>query len=267
MRSTETEPSWGGNRDEVIPQLLATVGARMYRIGLRLCGSPEEAEDLVQEVFLQAWRNWDQFAGKSKVTTWLYTIAAHACQRMHRRRAGEPDCLASFDEFLPQSEPLTPVVLGEDDPQAEALRAEATRNVQEAIAALPGEFRLPVVFKEILGLSIAETAQALGIKPETVKTRLHRARLRLRSVLVESLPKSETPEPCYSKQVCLDLLAAKQEALDRGEPFPVSPQTISERCRSVCQTLDLTNEACRRLADGDLPEATRRRILSSLATD
>ena len=79
--------------DELAPRLLLVAHHLTGRTG-------ENAEDLVQETFLQAYRKWDQFEGRSEPSTWLYTIAARICQRMHRRRAGEPERLASLDELL-----------------------------------------------------------------------------------------------------------------------------------------------------------------------
>ena len=62
-----------------LPRLLEAHGGRLYSLALKFCGSPEDAEDLVQEVFLLAFRKWSQFKGESRATTWLYTIAARAC--------------------------------------------------------------------------------------------------------------------------------------------------------------------------------------------
>ena len=75
---------------QAIPLLVDAHGGRLYGLGLKLCGNPADAEDLVQEVFLQAFRKWHQFEGRSDPSSWLYTIGARACQRMHRRRSGEP---------------------------------------------------------------------------------------------------------------------------------------------------------------------------------
>lgn len=82
-----------------VSRLFEEHGARLYRLGLRFCGSADEAQDLVQEVFLQAFRKWDQFDGRSAPATWLYTIAARRCQRRHRRRAGEPRSLLSLSSL------------------------------------------------------------------------------------------------------------------------------------------------------------------------
>ena len=92
-----TPTGWAIPREEAIPRLLDLHGGRLLGLGQRICGTPEEAEDLVQEIFVQAWRKWDQFDGRSDPFVWLYTIARRICQRMHRKRAGEPERLESLD--------------------------------------------------------------------------------------------------------------------------------------------------------------------------
>ena len=98
------------------------------------------------------------------------------------------------------------------------------RRVEAAIAGLPDDFRMPLVLKEILGFSVADVAAILDLKPATVKTRLHRARLRVRKAMEDALPTEAVPPAAYSKQVCLDLLQAKQEALDHDRPLRVPRQ-------------------------------------------
>ncbi len=71
-------------------EVVARLAPRLFRIAVRMCGRADEAEDLVQDTLLQAFRKWDQFEGRADPATWLYTIAGRLCQRRHRRRAGEP---------------------------------------------------------------------------------------------------------------------------------------------------------------------------------
>lgn len=236
---------------------------RLYALGRRLCGGADEAEDLVQETFLQAYRRWETFDGRADPGTWLWTIAARMCQRLHRKRAGEPAKLASYDELLP----FRDVKLASTDAADEAQRAEARAGVERAIAQLPVEFRLPLVLKEIVGFPVDDVARMLDIKPATVKTRLHRARLKLRQAVDAALPKQpgEAPPPSYSKQVCLDLLAAKQEALDRGVPFDQS--IICDRCRTIFAELDLAQSVCHDLASGELPGEVRERVLRRISDE
>ncbi|MAY74166.1 MAG: hypothetical protein CMJ31_05450 [Phycisphaerae bacterium] len=248
---------------EAVEELARRHGGTIFGIASRLCGSREEAEDLTQEVFLQAYRRWETFDGRSNPTTWLYTIAARACQRLHQKRADEPDEIGSLDALLPFGDPLVATVPGADvDGLGEQVRREARERLQEAIAALPDEFRMPLILKEIVGLSVPEVGIVLGLETGTVKSRVHRARLRLRHAIEHALPKEAAPAPAYDRQTCLDLLAAKQEALDRGVPFDQG--VICERCRSVFDTLDLAGDFCRELGRTEPPagliERLRRKI-------
>lgn len=233
----------------------------MFGLGLRLCRDRQRAEDLVQETFLQAFRHWGKFEGRSSPGTWLYSIAARVCRRFHRRRAGEPVRMASLDDLLPFGEAGVPALPGE--PGAGASMEEARERVGEAIAGLPPEFRMPLVLKDIQGFSIEEVARVLGLREATVKTRIHRARLRIRKVLVEGGRVREGPPPAYPLRVCLDLLRAKQEAIDRGVPFPVGNEVVCERCRSVFASLDLGADVCASLATGEMPDRLRKAILES----
>lgn len=251
--------------EEALPLLVDAQGGRLFSLGLRFCGNREEAEDLVQETFLQAYRNWSRFRGLSSPATWLYTIASRICQRLHRKRSGEPDRIESLDELLPFGEPRMAVVPDDGpDPAAEEIRAEGRRQVEVAIANLPVEFRMPLVLKDIVGFSLAEIAQILDIKEATVKTRLHRARLRIRKALESALPVEEVPPAAYSRQVCLDLLQAKQDALDRQVEFEFPDRLVCERCSELFATLDLARDLCHDLSRGELPLALRRELLARL---
>lgn len=255
----------GDPREVAIPHLLEQYGDRLYSLGVRLCRNATDAEDLVQEVFLQAWKKWKQFEGRSSPMTWLYTIAARACQRMHRRRAGQPERIESLNTLLPFDEAKLCVVgFGRSGPASSGKLDEARERVEQAIASLPLMFRLPLVLKDVIGLTIPEVATALGVKPGTVKTRVHRARLRVRKALIAVLPKRDGPPPAYSRQVCLDLLRAKQDALDRGDPFPVRDEILCERCRAVFESMDFAKDACEQIAAGRIPARLRRELQSRL---
>ncbi|UCD76087.1 MAG: RNA polymerase sigma factor [Phycisphaerales bacterium] len=254
-----------------IPKLLEEHGGRMFGLALRMCGSPEKAEDLVQETFLQAFRKWDQFEGRSQATTWLYTIAARLCGRMHRKRSGEPNRIKSLDALLPfhggDSAGVPEIPADEDGPLARQLRAEAVENVERTITNLPATFRLPLVLKDIIGFSVTEVAEVLGLKEATVKTRLHRARLALREELSRQMPQREASPTAYSRRVCMDLLRAKQEALDRGAPFPLETKDFCDRCSAVFASMDLAKDVCEDLGSTELPATVRRAILEDVRSE
>ncbi len=241
-----------------VERLLDAHGDRLHAIAARLCRSRDDADDLVQETFLQAFAKWTQFDGKADPMSWLYTIAARACQRMHRRRAGEPAHKLALDADAPFADALVATPTGTDP----AARVEQRARLEAAIVALPITYRMPIVLKDIVGLDIDAIAGILGVTPTTVRTRTHRARMRLRSALAKVLPQRALPKAAYSRQVCLDLLRAKQRALDLGVPMPGGDDLVCERCRAVFQTMDLAHDVCAELAKGRLPVALRQRILA-----
>lgn len=251
----------GRRAEEALPALMAQLGKRIFSLSLKFCGNREDAEDLVQETFLQAFRKWDQFEGRASPTSWLYTIAARGCQRMNRLRSGEPARMSSLDEPLASG-----LSLGARIPSAkegaveEELRREAVEIVDRGLAGLPVEYRLPLVLKEIAELSLREIAEILGLKEATVKTRVHRGRLALRAQLTRELGTETVATAGHVQQVCLDLLRSKLEAMDRGVPFPVHEQELCDRCRDFVRSLDLTAEACRWVRGGELPDSVRRTL-------
>ena len=195
---------------------------------------------------MQAWRKWEQFDGRSDPIVWLYTIARRTCQRLHRKRAGQPDRIESLDVLLPFGDADMAVVPDDDTALGGQIRREQREAVEQAIAALPDDFRMALILKDIVGFSVQEVAEVLDVKPATVKTRVHRARLLLRRALEGELPRRELPPPAYSKQVCMDLLQAKQDSMDRGVAMPNADAIICDRCEAVFKTLDLTRDVCGR---------------------
>lgn len=257
-----SEDVFAGQPAEVaLPRLIEAFGQRIYHLGLRLCGSAADAEDLVQDTFLQAFRKWNQFEGRSKPSTWLYTIATRTCRRKQRRRAGQPSRIASLDDVMPFSENGIPTLpMDEDSPQDQHARAEARDRIKSAILDLPPAYRLPIVLKDIIELPVAEVASILDLKEATTKTRVHRARLLLRKSMVAPLPREPAPETIYRQSVCLDLLRTKLDAMDRDVPFPVDDSIVCERCQSVFASLDLTREACIEIAHDPLPSDLHQRL-------
>lgn len=250
---------------EAVAELMELQGSKIFGLGLKLCGNRADAEDLVQETFLQAFRKWDQFEGRSSPSSWLYTIAARVCQRRHRLRSGEPAHIESLDELLPSGELKVAQVPSLAESAFDSrLRQELAAVVDRALAALPLDFRLPLVLKEIADLSVSEIAEVLAVKEATVKTRLYRARLALRKELVANLPREPAPPPDHPREVCLDLLRGKMAALDRGVSFPVAEEELCNRCRSLFSSLDLTVAACRWVHQGVLSETLRGKLLAAL---
>lgn len=236
-------------------------GPKVYRLGLSQCGHPDGAEDLVQETMLRAWKQRNAFRGDSKVGTWIYTIAVRTCQRLRRKRVGEPREFAEFDaESMFAASSVADPRAVRDESGRTALERAAAEAVERALPSVPDPFRMPLVLKEIAGLSIESIARILRLKPSTVKTRVHRGRLLLRGALESVSPRRDHPQPLYPLTTCIELLAAKQEALDAGEAMPGLDSILCERCQAMFATLDLGQEACRRLSAIELPHEAKRAL-------
>lgn len=255
-----------GPDEAAFERLVDAEGGRLLAFARRFCGDGRDAEDLVQETFARAFRAWGQLEDPERARAWLYSIARRACQRMHRPRAGQPAHLEPLTELEPRPGPTVPELpAAAADPHAERLRREAREIVEAALGELPDPFRQTLVLADLAELGTAEVAAVMGVKEATVKTRLHRARLKLRDVLARRLPQRPAPAPTHARRVCLDLLHAKLEAMDRGVPFSYSDAALCERCSSLLGTLDLARDGCRALGVERLDPALRRRILDRAA--
>ncbi len=253
--------------DVAVAKLVEEHGGKLYHLALKFCGNPADAEDLVQETFLLAFRKWSQFKGDAAPTTWLYTIAARQCRRSKRLRVGEPRRLEPIESLLPSKERQVVDLPSEIDGPLEAqIRREAVEALERGIGKLPTPLRMALVLKDIVELPVADVAQVLGLKPATVKTRVHRARLMLRRTIAQTLPRKDAAPPNHATRVCLDLLAAKQEALDRGVNFPVPQSEVCERCQALFATLDLGVDICQELGRGRLSQKLRRALDAALAS-
>lgn len=263
--SSESDP-WPSNPEAALSRLVDEQGGRLYSLGLKFCGNATEAEDLVQETFILAYQNWESFEGRSKVSTWLYSIAARVCQKMHRKRAGEPDQIGSLEELLPFGEPRIAQTASEMDPaDIQMIHIESREDLERAIAEMPQDFRMPLVLKDIIGLTVPEIASVMGMEEGTVKSRVHRARLKLRKLVDDRLPRTpdDVPPAAYPIQVCLDLLEAKQRSLDLNEEF--SSEVICQRCQSVFASMDLAQDICQSLAEDHIPEGLNERLRKALS--
>lgn len=156
----------------------------VFTVAARLVG-PLEAEDVVQETFLRAWRGLESFRGESSLKTWLYAIALN---RVRARRGVLAKLRARFGAGeAPGADPDFSLVDGLADaglsPEENAVRAEERRRLRKAVLALPEEFRLAVVLRDLEGLSYDDVAAVLSVPIGTVRSRLARGRALLKEAL------------------------------------------------------------------------------------
>ncbi len=169
---------------ETFARLVETTSAHIYRVALQILGNEQDAEDVLQETYIKALRALPSFEGRSSLTTWLYRIAVNEALMVLRKHKWST---VSIEENLtnePDNETETLEIVDFCClPESELLSSEAKIFLDEAILKLPQNLRIVFILRDLEGLSIQETAKMLKISENNVKTRLLRARLRLRQDL------------------------------------------------------------------------------------
>jgi RNA polymerase sigma-70 factor, ECF subfamily len=155
----------------------------IYRLALRMLNNPQDAEDILQETFIKAYRHINGFDGRAKISTWLYRIATNEALMFLRRRHPQLVSIEEpFENEEGEGEPLH-IVDWCCIPEDELMSSEARAHLDEAVEKLPYSLRIVFILREIEGLSTKETADILDLSETAVKTRLSRSRLRLRDEL------------------------------------------------------------------------------------
>ena len=165
--------------------LVTRYESKVYRLAIRMLRNPQDAEDALQETFIQVYRGLPGFEGRSAFSTWLFRLATNACLMKIRHRSTQPSKLLPLEDYLPRQEQgeIPQMVDWADRPEDALLTKESREKMMEALEKLPPEYRAVFILRDMEGFSNAETGESLGISVAAVKSRLHRARLALRGML------------------------------------------------------------------------------------
>ena len=171
-----------GDRAE-FSRLVETYSSPIYRLALKILGDPQDAEDVLQETFIKAYRHLKEFEGRSSFSTWLYRIASNEAFMLLRRR--HPEAVSVDEDVQMPNGDMQPMEITDWCclPEEEFLTAESRDSLDHAIDALSPNLKVVFILRDIEALSVRETAEALRISEAAVKTRLLRARLQLREQL------------------------------------------------------------------------------------
>lgn len=185
-----------GGDDRAFEELVHLYEKRVYNMALKITGSAEDAFDLSQGAFIRVWKSLKTFKGEAKFSTWLFRIVTNLCTDYIRKqsRRGEASLVIEGDDESFEYEPPDE----RTEPERELSRKELRRELDYAISQLSEEHRSVFVLREIDDLSYAEIADVLGVEEGTVKSRLSRARQRLREILVE---RGNIPDGFASKEM------------------------------------------------------------------
>jgi len=171
-----------GDQD-AFEQLVLAHQNKVYTICVHMVTDREEAADLAQEAFLKAWRNLSSFQGESSFATWMHRLTTNVCLdylRKQSRRQNISTAVSLDDEDSGWTEPAD----HSQDPQVHLEREERKRALTRALQELPEHHRRPLIMREVSGMSYQEIADALDTDLGTIKSRIARARERLRKILL-----------------------------------------------------------------------------------
>jgi RNA polymerase sigma-70 factor (ECF subfamily) len=185
--SDEQLVSRARQRDEsAVRAITQRYNRRLYRVARSILRNESEAEDVVQETYVRAFTGIDQFRGEAGFATWLTRIAMNEALGRLRRRRPTVDWDTHGEDRI-HAEIIQFPISASNDPERTMARSEIRDVLEQSIDELPDPFRLVFVARIVEGMNVEETAELLGLRPETVKTRLHRARLLLRDTVEKQL--------------------------------------------------------------------------------
>lgn len=249
-----------------LERLLEHYQGSIYRFGMRMCGDPEDAKDVLQETLLAMARGVREFRGASSVSTWLYTIARSFCIKKRRKSQFAPAREQSLETDVPRE--AATLTDSRPRPDEAVSTKQLERALEGAIASLEPGHREVLLLRDVEGLSAPEVAEVLGLTVQAVKSRLHRARLSVRDRMAPLLGiPGATSRPAATCPDVLDLFSRHLED-------EVSPEVCAEmehhlegceRCRGACDSLKRTLALCRTAeAPVGVPPAVQARVKAAL---
>lgn len=169
--------------EDAFEQLVVRYQKNIYNLTLRMSGNPEDAYDLAQEAFLRAWRSLSSFQFEASFSTWLYRLATNLCiDFLRRQRRGKTIPLQFEEDDEAQELPLPDPKPG---PEEQAILTEDRQAMTDALSALEPAYRMALTMRVIDGLSYQEIAAVLEVREGTVKSRIARAREKMRQMLLQ----------------------------------------------------------------------------------
>ena len=238
--------------------LLTQHEKRIYRFGLRMCGSEDAAQEVLQQTLITAFKSLHEFRGQAQLSTWLYQIARSFCAKSRRRRVDEPQTVESL-----QSPEALSIRSEMDSPEDLAHAKELGALLQVAILGLPESHREALILRDVEGLTAEEAAAVLGIEVANLKSRLHRARSELRGHLTALLEPSGNMGECVG--LASELADFAAEDIDKAACERIEAHLAHcERCSKACESLKRTVSLCRQIPGDAVPLQVRAAVRQAL---
>ncbi len=247
--------------------LLLRYQSKVYGFGLRMCRDPEDAKDVLQDTLLAMARGVRDFRGAASISTWLYRIARSFC--IKKRRRGRSVSAGSLSADTDRGGGALQVPDPGRNPEEAIESREVEALLARAIAGLAPKYREVLVLRDVEGLSAAQVADILDVSIDTIKSRLHRARLAVRDALAPLLGVGLATPRRSVAQGCPDVMALFSRHLE-GE---ISADLCArmERhiencnaCRDACASLQRTLRICRTAPSPEIPEPVQQAVRHQL---
>ena len=173
--------------EEALDQALALLQNTVFSFSMRVCGQREDAEDTMQEVLVKSVEYLPKFNNPKALLVWLYKVAKNRCLMSRRRGKFAPTKELSLEELMPDRRELEKLSSDSINPEMFAIRSEDAVRLRAAIQQLPPQYRIVLVLRDMEGLTDEEVAEITGLRPGTVRVRLHRARLFVRKEMMNNV--------------------------------------------------------------------------------
>ncbi len=264
------------NGDESLDEALALLQNSVFSFSMKVCGQREDAEDTMQEVLAKSVAYLPKFESPKALVVWLYKVAKNHCLMSRRRSKFAPKQDLSLEELMPDRKEFASLSAGDAvNPEMFAIRSEEAGELRKAIQKLPPPYRIVLVLRDMEGLTDDEVAEITGLRPGTVRVRLHRARLFVRKELMKTMsrtgaspkPGSQLPRPASCKAMFAELSNYLDEELDDSMCEELERHIKGcEPCKAFVASLEATIEQVRQIPaqspDPAKAAALRKEILS-----
>ena len=254
-----------GNPDSM-ERALALLQQTAFSFSMKVCGHREDAEDTAQETLLRTVPKLTQFDSPEALAVWLYKVARSRCLMSRRRSKFAPKQTLSLDDLLPDRSQLEALTTSREvGPEQQLLRDENREELQRAVLKLPPDYRMVLVLHDMEELSTGEVARITGLRPGTVRVRLHRARVFLRNHLARK-PKPAAPRGKRQPSArCKRLFALLSDYVDQQ----IDPSLCADveghlgdcsACKAYLASLEETVRRCQRHCTEELKAKVRAQV-------
>lgn len=245
--------------DAGVEKALALLQNTVFSFSMRVCGQREDAEDTMQEVLLKSVPYLPKFDSPKALVVWLYKVAKNRCLMSRRKSKFAPAHELSLEELMPDRKELEELS-GDSriNPEGYAIRSQQATRLREAIQRLPAQYRIVLVLRDMEGLTDEEVAEITGLRPGTVRVRLHRARLFVRKELMSAwkprkleVASRSASQESFRPAKCKEMFAQLSNYLDDQLDDSMCEELQKhiggcEPCKIFLASLEATIQACKK---------------------